>query len=479
LSGDEFIKIHTSIKSRISSPYDHVIPVVDEPAALFYTDAIRIYFALCSGTVTFDEAYKATEELKKYPEYALQSLDPMYIPLRKETMTKIISNLETANKYNLISSDSIRTACTFALLHEDAPLTESDVKVLKYIGVHVLDTFSNIANTLSMAPQTVSSSVDRITHRIGTRFVSMMDTTAFGAKRVMLFFQLRENVDWQQVSKGLITFPFTKSILKTENSPTGYVVFIVPNYKKALPILRTSIHSLKPNIFENYSIHEERWAGAHANLSLLTLEQWDYPKDITKPLLTGQISSTKPSCYVECQDGIDGLSEIDFVVGNELVLNARGIPTTIKKELDRKGWEYDKGKISRSMQRLQKYELVKPRVSLNGVGLTTNLCIEIACKPQIINKIVSVFCMTPSSVFFGSDKGLVVWLKVPSKDQFEYCKILELLETQKDVESINPIMTIGQRGTRDTLDLVRYWEFRENGWWVPRQQVNLTEYIYY
>ena len=58
-----------SISSTIQTPFDDMIPKVDEPSAQFYLDAMRIYLGLSSGTLSYEDALDAAEKLKNNPEY--------------------------------------------------------------------------------------------------------------------------------------------------------------------------------------------------------------------------------------------------------------------------------------------------------------------------------------------------------------------------------------------------------------------------
>ena len=466
----------TNISSEFHSPYDDIIPDVDDINANFYIDFVRIYLALCANTTSLEEAIIATEELKKHPEYTKNPMNPTLLPRNEIIMNKIISNLNTLRKYNLNSVDSLRSACTFAILSEESPLSKTDTQVLVYFIQNPLATYQRASEELEISPQTVSNSFQRLKQRHRTRFTSIMDTTAFGSQRVIVFFTLTDGIEWMNVEQGLASYPYTKSILKTVTADLGYTTFIIPGYPKSLPIFINSIQSLKGSIFNYLSIHHEIWTGANSNFTLLKEQKWDFPSEITN-IRDMQKTHRHPQAVIECQGLSKKFSIDDFVVASQLAIDVRTTPLNMHRNLLSKGWDIDTGRISKSIQRLLQYNIVKPYSFLGGVGLSTNMTVEIICDSQLIKDISSIFCLAPYSMFFASSRGVVLWLMVPSNQQVQYCQILELLEEQKGVEQIWPIMTISLRGSRSILDLFRNCEFKEKGWQGPKEELDISQYI--
>jgi hypothetical protein len=304
-----------------------------------------------------------------------------------------------------------------------------------------------------------------------------MDASAFGASRVMVFFTLKQGIDWTKIEKGFASFPYTKSILKTVTANLGYASFILPRYNVTYPVFRKSIQSLQGSIFDYLSIHLEKWTGMNSNHSLLKDQKWKFP--FKSKIEFDQLTEThqQPKAKIICKGPLSELTKEDFVVASELVIDARIAPLNMQRNLSIKKWDLDIGTISRSIRKIRDLNIIKPYIYLGGVGLNTNMTVEILCTPNIIDKIVSIFCMAPSSMFFISSAGILLWLMVPSNQQVQYCQILEQLEEIKGIKRIWPIMTISHRGSRSILDLIHSWKFGKNGWWVPGEELDITPYI--
>ena len=66
---EEAKKGFTSGQVSFQTPFDDLIPKLDDSQAQFYLDAIRIYLGLCEGTVSMETALRAVDQLKMNSEY--------------------------------------------------------------------------------------------------------------------------------------------------------------------------------------------------------------------------------------------------------------------------------------------------------------------------------------------------------------------------------------------------------------------------
>jgi hypothetical protein len=392
-------------------------------------------------------------------------------------LNKLVTNLKTLEKYNLFSADSVRSACAFAFVAEEAPLSEKDYMILQYFSEHPLATYLEVAEGTGIVSQTASAGLLRLKNRNGIRIAGIMDPSAFGIQRYTVFFTLRDNADWSNVEDSLASFPFIKSILKTITSDIGYLVFAIPGYEKNSRIFERSLQSLKGTVFDYLSIHRETWSGANTNLSLLQDRVWFFPEQLISDLDKKESSPLVPKCLIQCNGPVKSFTQNDFLIATELVLDARLQAVDIDRRLTRQGYELGRNLINRSIKRLLESNIVSPHVRLMGVGLSANICIEIICNESIINEIASAYCHAPSLYFFASPRGIILWLMVPSSQQVQYIQLLQLLEEKQGVKSIRPILTIQQKGSRGILDLVSSCKYREDGWWAPKQEVDISRYF--
>ena len=78
------------------TPFDDLIPKLEDQQAQFYLDAIRIYLGLCEGTITMEIALKAVDILKDNPEYTAYPTNPTLISINQRYKT-ILKPLEFSN----------------------------------------------------------------------------------------------------------------------------------------------------------------------------------------------------------------------------------------------------------------------------------------------------------------------------------------------------------------------------------------------
>ena len=193
-----------NILSTISTPWDDLIPVVPENQTQFYLDIIRIYLGLYSGNLSMDVALRAVEQLKENPQYALTPIDPTLFPLNDSIKSKIIENLNTLKKYNLYTTDSVKSAYSFAVLSQDAPLNQNDIDVLKAFILKPNESFVKISEKLGIASRTAARSLDRMYNRRQIRFTCLTDLSAFGINEYILFFRVKEGIEWADIENSSV-----------------------------------------------------------------------------------------------------------------------------------------------------------------------------------------------------------------------------------------------------------------------------------
>ncbi|MFW9793495.1 MAG: Lrp/AsnC family transcriptional regulator, partial [Candidatus Thorarchaeota archaeon] len=243
------INPNESISSQIQTPYDDLIPHSDEPAAQFYLDAMRIYLGLCSGSLSMEGAIKAVDILKENPEYTTTPTNPAIIPINERFKNRILENLRTINKFNLITRDSIKSAYSFAFLSEESPISKTDYETLLLLTRNPELSLVNASKKLGITPRTIARSIQRMKDRHAIRFSALLDYTAFNLQSVMVFFTLRDGAEWSTIERSLSEYPFTKSILKTTMTDLGYVTFLIPNISETRGVFQNSIRDFSQEFF--------------------------------------------------------------------------------------------------------------------------------------------------------------------------------------------------------------------------------------
>jgi DNA-binding Lrp family transcriptional regulator len=462
---------------NIETPYDDLFPEVTEPSVQFYLDAMRIYLGICAGTVTMEEALVAVESLKVNPEFVAYPTNPTLVPINETFKNKVLENLKTLSKFNLLTRDSVRSAYTFAFLTEETPITKTDFDVLKVLSINPTISLVKTSEALDMAPRTVARALERLRHRHFVRFSAILDYTAFNIQSAMLFFTVKEDVDWAEVEQGFSEYPFTKSLLKTTMTDLGYVSFMIPNRERNLPAFHDSIRIISKTYFDYSSLHYQTGSGARSNLPLFKDGNWALANVVGAPFKEVSHNIDELPVLLLCKGVQSEFGETELAVGNQLQIDVRAQPSRISKNLASYGWDVDARRISQVIHKLNNRSLILPYVTVSGLGLTSNFCFEIVCNDAWRDRILSTVVTFPWTMYYLSTRGIIVWTSVPANQQVEYYQVFRALQQMNGVETVQPIMTISQRGSRATMDLTRNWEYEDGIWNVKPDEVNLRQYL--
>ncbi|MFW9907215.1 MAG: winged helix-turn-helix transcriptional regulator [Candidatus Thorarchaeota archaeon] len=469
--------MESSILSHIETPFDHMIPEVDDPSAKFYIDAMRIYLGLSSGTLAFEQAVRASEALKDNPEYARYPTNPVLVPINDYFTNRILDNLKTLKKFNLITADSVRSAYSFAFLAPESPISSVDLATLRYLAENPRETIANIATSLGLSPRTISRSIDRLKTRHFARHQALMDYAAWGVNTIMVFFKPAEGIDWQLNEDALVRFPFIKTLLKTAISELGYFSFCIPGDQSNIDAFVRYVNQLESDIFQYTSIHVESVIGTGYDMSLFRDGKWVFPNSAKIVLEEASDSLPKTLPRIIHSEGIrSGMTQLDFEIASMAKLDVRATPSEVAEALQRRNLNVDPKKVSSTLKRVYDKNLMVPYVRFE-LGLTSDLCFEIICDNKWQERIISILSLVPYSYFFASKRGIVVWISCPSYHQVEYYKMFRSLENQSGVSSVQSIMTIRLRGSRSILDLVDKWSFMHGYYTYPKKELDITQYL--
>ncbi len=467
----------SGILTQIQTPFDDIIPDVDDPSARFYIDAMRIYLGLSSGTISFEEAVEAVEVLKKNPEFIRYPTNPIQIPVNDYYTQKIIENLKTLKKFNLLTTDSVRSAYSFVFLQQDSPISSVDFDVLKSFAIDPLSSISNVAKNLDLSPRTITRSIDRLAERNGVQYRSLLDISAWDINTVLLFFTPQTVEDWSSIEDELIKFPLIKTMLKTTMTDLGYLSISFPGGASHLQAFLNNTKKLSGTVFDYMSIHTEKSIGTEYNLALYNDGKWTFPNS-AKLILEDeniQLPETAPK-HVRTEGIRKGLTQVDFEIASIAKLMARATPSEISQQLERRNLNIESKKVTSTLRKLYSKKIMEPYIQFN-LGLFSNLCFEIVCNSDWKERILSVLPLFPFTMFFVSPRGIILWFSLPSYHQVEYYQLFRSLEEHAGVKSVKSIMTIRQKGSRSILDLVDSWSFSQGRYSMPLSALNLAKYV--
>lgn len=468
-----------SLSSQIHTPFDDLIPDSSEPSAQFYLDAMRIYLGLCSGSLSMEGAIKAVEILKENPEYTTTPTNPAIIPINERFKSRLLENLKTLTKFNLITRDSIRSAYSFAFLTEETPINKNDFETLLLLTREPEITLVDASKKLGITPRTIARSLQRMKERHAIRFSALLDYTAFNLQSVILFFTLRENADWSALERSLSEYPFTKSILKTTMTDLGYVTFLIPNISETRQVFQRSVRDLSQEFFDYASMHYQTGTGTKSNLNLFEDNTWILPEFLGNgqtDLVANSDDLASPP-LIKCSGVQEGFSQMDLVVATQLQSDSRAGPSKVSSSLMIRNIDVDARKVAQVDRKLRENKLFLPYVNFGGLGLSSNFCFEVICTDTWKDRILALVSQFPWVMYYLSSRGVIIWTMTPGPHQVEYYQMFRTLEQNPGVEKVHPIMTIAQMGSKSMMDLTRNLTYEFGSWSIRPENVDLTDYL--
>jgi DNA-binding Lrp family transcriptional regulator len=464
----------------LETPYDSLIPLVDDLAVQFYLDAMRIYLGLCAGSITMETALKAVARLKENSEYTISPTNPTLIPISEKYRVKMIENLNTLKKFNLFTLSAIRSAFNFVFLIEDAPISETDFAVLSALGKNPIISLVDASSIINLAPRTIARSLERLHERNSLRISCLIDYAAFNLQSLMVFFTLQKGIEWESIERGIIQYPFTKSILRTAMTDVGYVTFLIPNYNENMPLFIQSIRTIAKSIFDYSSIHIQTQSGATSNIALFNNDSWGLPENLENLFKTDQIINAEDyPPLLNSTDPKSGFTQDDFIIAAEMQLDARAPPSKISEGLRMRGINIDPKKISTIIRKLQNHNLSLPYLMFAIPKLSSNFCFEIICNDEWKSRILLTIKKFPWVMYYLSSRGIIVWTMTSGEHQVEYYQLIRALEQKPGVSSVQPIMTISQSGSKSMLDITRDLTFIDGRWSIGPESLDIGDYIEY
>lgn len=464
----------------IHTPYDDLIPEVEDTSVRFYFDAMKIYLGLCSGSITMETALKAVDRLKENPEYTAFPTNPTLVPINERYRVKMLENLKTLNKFNLFSVSALRSAYNFVFLAEDALVSETDLAVLSTLCKEPTISLVDASHVLDLAPRTIARSIERLRERNNLRVSSLVDYSAFNLQSVMVFFALRKGIDWEPIEHALSLYPFTKSLLRTAMTDIGYVSFLIPNYSENLSLVIKSIKSISESIFDYSSIHVQTQSGANSDVTLFQNDSWDLPENLENMLRIDQpVNSSDYPPLLDSAGIRTSFTKEDFIIAAHMQHDVRVLPSKLSQGLKMRGMDIDPKKISIVTRKLQSRNLMLPYLIFGLPKLSSNFCFEIICNNEWKSHILSTIKRFPWVMYYLSLRGIIVWTLIPENHQVEYYRLFRALEQKPGVDSVQPIMTISHRGSKLMLDLTRDLAYTDGRWSIESESVDIGNYLEY
>ena len=209
--------------------------------------------------------------------------------------------------------------------------------------------------------------------------------------------------------------------------------------------------------------HNEKWE-LPTQLEDILKEDKDLDPAKSPPLL--RCSGVKPELRID-----------DYIVASQIQLDSRAPPSKISESLSIKGFDYDAKTVSSILRKLQNRNLLLPYIVYMITGLSSNFCFEIVCNSESKPRILETIRTFPWTMYYLSSRGIVVWTLCPGEHQVEYYQLFRALEKKPGVHSVNPIMTISQRGSKSMFDLTRNMAYQNGRWSVDPEDIDISSYM--
>ncbi|MEM4736151.1 MAG: hypothetical protein QXS20_10595, partial [Candidatus Thorarchaeota archaeon] len=453
-----------------------LMPVVTQPQARAYVDAIRVYLGLCAGTISLEDAAKASALIRAVLHSGFP-LDISLLPVNERLKSRLLENVNTLRKYGLASPDSVAAAVQFAFIQDDSPMGPNELSVLRALARDPLISIRQLAYKLKMRGSKIARSIRNIEERNGVRFGCHLDASAFGLDSYILFFRMRERKQRELVQSALARFPFTKAVVTTATSDTGYASLLFPSDRRALAMLQSSTRKLTDGPLLSASLHKQLAAGSASNVEFYDGRTWSCPEGLKDILEGGEnVAHIEGAPLLRCRGYEEHFDIMDLAVAAQLKSACRDGPEMIANRLKARGFQVDSAQVRRSIEWLKKRKLILPTIHLGGVGLNAHFCFEIKCDPEIRRRVITAMTLVPAATYYVSQQGVIVWIDVPSIKQVEYYRAFTDLRHLSGVESVNSMMTLTPAGSRSILDLVSRWE-EGIGWTFDPAEFDLYQLV--
>ena len=238
-----------------------------------------------------------------------------------------------------------------------------------------------------------------------------------------------------------------------------------------------SIRRVSSDLLTYSCLHTQVRTGASSRLSIYDGSEWGYPSEIEQFLTSDEISLEEPAAILDCKGWQEGFSAEDFVISDLLKLKIRITPSQLSQQLSLLGYNLEARQVANAIKKIRRKEILLPYVLYGGLGLTSNFCVEIVCEDFWRSKLISMTPLFPFSMHYESSKGVILWEQVPASQQVDYYQFFRSIEQMNGVESVHPIITVAQKGSRAAVDLTAYCRYGSRGWSTDPEILNLYDYI--
>jgi len=480
---DEFIvetgKTRKRVLSGVMTPYDEFLESKN-PRVQYYLDLIKIRIALSAGSIQLSDAYAAIKLLEDDPEFVVgNTFGPMPEIWTQEMIERLVANIKLLQKSKVIEAGNAYAAIIDTLKAASPTVAPSGflAKVFSYFIRNPLASFSQAGHDLGCHRSTVKSGFESLNKQWRIMALSLLNGCPFGIKGFTLFFEMRDQEEWNLIRDPLLRFPFTKTLHRGITSPFGFVSFCIPGSKRNQINFRASLEKIAKRYFEYSSLHIPLNLGRIVNPDLIKDGGWELPECLVSGEIRGPVKNKPAMNSIACSSYIDELTKDDFITAEIVSYHLRSSNTELAKIMKSRGYDAKPSQISYRIQKMMKLGVMSPWLWYSGAGLHYNFAIELVSDQKARQRIFEAVSGFPEVFTTATEQGAMIWVDIPKYHLKEYYEYLAKLSSLPGVERLRPILALERSGGKNYIDIYADLDFGDDGFENASNDMDINSYL--
>jgi len=472
-------KIRTRILSGVVTPYDDFLKS-DNPRVQYYLDLIKIRIALSAGSIPLSAAYAAVKLLEDDPEFVVgNTFGPLPEIWASEIIERLVDNIKVLQKARVIEAGNAYAAFINSLKSASPAVAPKGFheKIFSYFIYNPLATFTQAGLDLQCHRSTVKSGFDEVKKQWRIMALSLLNGCAFGIKGFTLFFEMRDQNDWDLIRDSLLSFPFTKTLHRGITSPFGFISFSIPGSKRNQDNLRSSLEKISRRYFDYSSLHLSQGLRRIVNPDLLSDGGWSLPECLISGEIRGPVKNKPAICSIACPGYISELTKDDFITSEVVSYHLRKSNSELADIMKSRGYEVKASQIGYRIQKMMRLGVMFPWLWFSGAGLHYSFTIEIVSNHKARQKIFEAVSGFPEVFTAPTDRGAIIWLDIPKYHLSDYYNYLAKLSRIPGVERMKPILALERSAGKNYIDIFENLEFGKDGFSNASDDMDINGYL--
>jgi hypothetical protein len=449
----------------------------NDSTAEWLRDCLKIYFALCAGSMTTTQAREAYNIHAGHPAASVISYDPLLRSREKRRVSKLVHNIKILKRFDNVTGDHLQSAILDSNVSDYLGPTGRDYDLICYFFQYPMASHTEAAKYLGWHRSTVSAALARCYLRYSTKTYSFVDNGVFGLRSFMLVFRLAHGLDWRKIRDDLLEFPFISNLEWNKEHQFKYASFLIPGCSQNLRTFQESIERLGDTLFDYVSLHPSMSYGIFTNLSLLQDGLWMLPDGIRKGEAMDQDGVLRMSSSRECGGSRIDMCLDDFRVSTVYRRDLRISSQEVSDRCRSKGWDIENKQAYYRSKKLLDRGILQPFYTWVSLGKTYTHFVEIKCSPKTKARILKILQGFPKTLFYESTQGLLLWVEVPSYHILDYYNFITSLSSIRGVDDVIHVIFDQFTTARDEAKITECLDYGKEGFSRSSYDVDLSEYV--